>query len=247
MGSDDGYDYDYPRHSVPVDRDDDSERGYARDDLTRERSRRDHRSRLYDDEDTNFGRYERPTHRGLPNRRDTGPYAPDAAIDEHEYEPRDRYRGSAGRVRGTGTRRGSISPRTLDDSDSDDDSEVEHGGRGVRRGQGWRRGAGSRYAGRRLDGEDESEFEPRATRGGYGGRGVESRRRPDLRFNGDGCEDEQVGPRQGYIRDARGGIHPRRRGGLNTLSEDDLDDSEDEGMRSGRRGAVSLGRSSRRE
>ena len=165
LDSDDAYEYDYPRRSRPLDSDDDSDRGYSRGNMMHGRSGRHHRPGSFDDEDSDFGRYDRPTHRGLPSGHGRGSYASDASDEEREYEPRDRYRGVAGRV--ARPRRGStsVSPRTHDDSDND--SELEHGGRGIR-GRGSRRGAGSRYPDRRFNGaysdDDDSDIEPRTTR-----------------------------------------------------------------------------------
>ncbi|CAD6576669.1 MAG: hypothetical protein ASARMPRED_007818 [Alectoria sarmentosa] len=303
--SDDGYDYDSPRHGGPLDSDDDYDRVYGRGDLMRERPTfrgerrgRDHTSGYDDVEDTDFGGYDRPTHRGLADRRGTGPHTSDRSIDEREYEPRGRYGGSADGIGPRGRApppatlfRSGISPDALDSYDND--SGFEYGHREIR-GQGSRRGAVSHHLNPRLNAEnsdDESEYEPRATREGHSGpgirRGAEPRRRPDLRLNDENSEDEsdfaprpardQYGPggrrsmaapyadhrglahasgmddesefeqyeaRREHRRDARGGTHPRRRG-QDYLSEDDLDDSEDEGMR-GRRGHPMTGASSRR-
>ncbi|CAF9906517.1 MAG: hypothetical protein ALECFALPRED_002413 [Alectoria fallacina] len=304
--SDDSYGYDSPRRGGPLDSDGDYDRGYGRGDLMRERQTfrgerggRDHRSGFDDVEDTDFGGYDRPTHRGLADRRGTGPYTSDRSIDDRDYEPRDHYRGSAG---GVGPRGRAPSPASLfrrggcpDSLDSyDNDSGFEYGHREVR-GQGSRRGAISHHPNPHSNGDysdDESEYQPRATREGHRGlgvgRGLEPRRRPDLPFNDEHSEDESdFGPRlardqyspggrrsmaapytghRGLVhassmddesefeqyearrrhgRDARGGMDFRRRG-QNYLSEDDLDDSEDEGMHVGRRGPPMPGASSRR-
>lgn len=272
--SDDGYGDDYPRRGGPLDRSDDYDRGYGRGDLMRERgtfrgerSGRDHRLGLYDDEDSDSGRYDVPTH-----RRGTGLYTSTDSADESDDEPRDRYRGGA-----AGPRHRGFSPSTLDSYDND--SELEHGDRGVR-GQGitrgMTRGPESRHPGPRFTGDysdDESEFEPRTARGGHGGPGTFGPRLAREEYGVGGrrsmapphsghrgpayassMDDESEygeseyghygGPRREVGRDApRGGMmhHRRRQGGV-TPSEDDLDDSEDEDLRGGRRGAVSLGR-----
>lgn len=256
----------------PLGCDDDYDRGYGRGNSMRERgtlrgerSGRDHRSGLYDDEDSDS--------------------------DESEHEPRDHYHGGARGVRGAGPRHGALSPSTR--GPYDNDSEFEHGDREVR-GQRFTHGATSRHSGPRYTGDysdDESEFEPRATRGGHGGPGAgrgADPRRPDRRFNSEYSDDESDlgprlapggrrsmappradyrgpayagsmdgeseygphgGPRPGYGRGApRGGMmhHPRRQGRGASSDDDDLDESEDEDLRGGRRGAVSYGRSTGR-
>ena len=243
--SEDGFSYDCPRHGGPLDHE--ADYGYGCVDGGR-RSGRDHRS--YDDEDTDFGRYGRPTRRGLADRHGTDPYDSDASTDDHEYEPRTR-----GGVHGDRPRHRDLSPDSLD---ADDESEFVHAGRQIRE-QRSRRGAISHRPDLRFDGEysdDDSDSGPRATREGRSGprlrRGAEPRRHHHsrLRSSVEDSEDESDGsPRERYGRGGRRSIAAScagRRGGPAHDSSTD-EESESEEMRGGYRAAPRFARSSRRE
>ena len=245
--SDDDSSYDHPRHGAPLYRDVDYGHGCVD---GGERSGRNHRS--YDDEDTDFGRYDRPTRRGLADRCGTDPYASDASIEDHEYEPRNRNRGRAGRVRGGRPRHRDLTPDSFAD---DEDSESEHAGREIweRR---FRRGALSYHSDRRFDGEysdDDSDSGPHAMREGRSGprlrRGAEHHRHPRLRSSVEDSEDESDGsPRERYGPGGRRSMAASYAGCRGTAHDSSTDDdSECEGMRGGRRVAPRFGGSSRRE
>ncbi len=247
--SDDDSSYDHPRHGGPLDREIDY--GYGCVDGG-EPSGRNHRS--YDDEDTNFGRYGRPTRRGLADRRGIDPYASDASTDDHEYESHNRNRGRAGELRGARPRHRDLSPDSLDDDadDADDESESEHADHEIRERRS-RRGAVSHHPDPRFDSEssdDESDSGPRATREGRSGprlrRGAEHRRYPHLRFSAEDSEDESDGsPRERYDpggRRSMAALYADRRRSAHDSSMDD--ESEYEGMCGGCRAAPSFGGSS---
>lgn len=251
--SDDVYDYDLPRRGGPLNRDADYDRGYGRSDSTRERetfraerSGRGHRSGF----DGDRPREGADGIRGVEfRRRDLSPDDLTASEFEHiDNELHGRRSRRADGNREVEFRRRDLSPDYLTASEYEHIDNELHG-------RGSRRGAAARHTDRRVTGEysdDESEFEPRATREGRGGLGVRSgaepRRRADLPSSSmdDEFEDEPYGARREYGRDTRGRMHPRRRG-QNVESDDDLDDCEDEGTRGGRRGAISYGGSSGRD
>lgn len=250
--SDDVYDYDLPRRGGPLDRDADYDHGYGGGDSTRERetfrgerSGRGHRSGF----DSDRPRGGADGIRGVEyRRRDLSPDYLTASEYEHiDSELHGRGSRRADGIRGVEFRRRDLSPDYLTASEYEHIDNELHG-------RASRRGAAARHPDR-VTGEysdDESEFEPRATREGRGGlvvrSGAEPRRRADLPSSSmdDESEYEPYGARREYGRDVRGGMHPRRRG-QNIGSDDDLDDCEDDGTRGGRRGAISYGGSSRRD
>lgn len=207
-------------------------------------------------------------HGDRPRRRGLSPDSLDDSRSDSDTEHGDRE------IRGQGSRRGAIShhpdPR-FDGESSEDEPESEpratrerRSGPRARRGAEQRRRPDLRF--NAEDSEDESDLES-CKRHGRGGRrsmaaSYADHRGPTHAGNmDDESEYEQYGRLPGRVMQARGGMRPRPREcmrdirrrlyphccGDDSSSEDDLDDSEDEGMRRGHRSALSFDESSRRE
>ncbi|KAL9137118.1 MAG: hypothetical protein Q9175_001687 [Cornicularia normoerica] len=252
---------DYPHRDGPLDRDDNYDSGYGRGASMREqgplrgeRSGRDHRLGISDDDDSDLGESDRPTGRRLSDRRGATSYASDTSISESEYEPRDRYRRRAGGARGDGSRHHGLSPDTLDSDDSDDnDSDSEspatrdgHRGPVLRRAEPLR--SDLRFNGEHSEDDSDSDFGPRR-----GEHGPARRRAMAAAYAGrrgsagtSSSDDDSGDGLSAFRRGIRDRMHRLCQQDDSLDDDDDLDDSEDDEMRGARRAAPGYGWSSGR-